>query len=83
MASESAVPSEKKPSVQNNPSVSSADNENKDSTTLLWFSPNIGSCQDTERTKRQLRRINDNVIFHPDPKQCITCIKSIGKEKIF
>ncbi len=43
--------------------------ENKESTTLLWFDPNIGSREDTKRTKQELRLINDYVIFHTDLEQ--------------
>ncbi|CAF4094153.1 unnamed protein product, partial [Rotaria sordida] len=57
--------------------------ENKESTTLLWFDPNIGSHEDTERTKQELRSINDFIIFYTDLKQCVTFIQSIKKEKIF
>ncbi|CAF4207608.1 unnamed protein product [Rotaria sp. Silwood2] len=57
--------------------------ENKESTTLIWFDPNIGSREDTEQTKQQLRLINDYVTFHTDLEQCITFIQSIHKEKIF
>lgn len=56
--------------------------ENKEGTTLLWFDPNLGSREDTERTKQQLRRINDYVIFHTDLEQCVTFIQSINHEKI-
>ncbi|CAF3721502.1 unnamed protein product [Rotaria sordida] len=58
-------------------------NENKESITLIWFDPNIGSNEDTEKTKQTLRLINNYVIFFTDLEQCITFIESINKEKIF
>jgi hypothetical protein len=57
--------------------------ENKESITLLWFDPNIGSHQDTEKTKEQLRQINDYVKFYTDLELCVTYIQSIKSEKIF
>jgi tetratricopeptide (TPR) repeat protein len=56
---------------------------NKESTTLIWFDPNIGIKKDTENTKQQLRRINDYVIFYTDLDECIKFIQSIFDEKIF
>ncbi|CAF4956822.1 unnamed protein product [Rotaria sp. Silwood1] len=71
-------------STDNNQLTDTIDNEeNKESTTLLWFDPNIGSRQDTELTKQKLRLINDYIIFHTDLDQCVTFIQSIDKEKIF
>ena len=64
-------------------SVLTRDDENKESTTLIWFDPNIGSHEDTEQTKQQLRLINDYVTFHTDLQLCLTFIQSIDKEKIF
>jgi tetratricopeptide (TPR) repeat protein len=57
--------------------------ENKESISLIWFDPNIGSREDTEQTKQQLRLINDYVIFRTDLEQCISLIQSINNEKIF
>ncbi|CAF3664972.1 unnamed protein product [Rotaria sp. Silwood1] len=57
--------------------------QNNESTTLLWFDPNIELQEDTELTKQQLRSINDFVTFHTDLDQCVTYIQSINKEKIF
>ncbi len=57
--------------------------ENKESTTLLWFDPNIGSRADTETTKQKLREINDYVKFYTDLELCVTYIHSIKNEKIF
>jgi Tfp pilus assembly protein PilF len=57
--------------------------ENKESITLLWFDPNIGSHEDTEMTKQHLRQINDYVKFYTDLKLCVTYIRSIKSEKIF
>ncbi|CAF3225635.1 unnamed protein product [Rotaria socialis] len=59
------------------------DNDNKESTTLIWFDPNIGSHEDTKNTKQQLRLINDFVIFMTDLDHCVSFIQSINKEKIF
>ena len=57
--------------------------QNKEISTLLWFDPKIGSHEDTEVTQQQLRRINDFVLFHTDLDECVKCIQSISKEKIF
>ena len=59
------------------------DDANKESTTLLWVDPKIGPSEDTEKTKQNLRSINDFVVFHTDLDQCITFIQSTEKEKIF
>ena len=59
------------------------ENANKESTTLTWFDPNIGSWEDTERTKQKLHSINDFVVFHTDLDQCVTFIQSILRNKIF
>ncbi|CAF1525541.1 unnamed protein product, partial [Rotaria sordida] len=64
-------------------SIQPNDDENKESITLIWFDPNIGSHEDTEKTKEQLRFINDLVIFKTDLEDCVTFIQSIDKEKIF
>ncbi|CAF0815539.1 unnamed protein product [Rotaria sp. Silwood1] len=70
-------------SIEDKQSTSTYYDENKESITLIWFDPNIGSREDTEQTKQQLRLINDYVIFSTDLEQCITFIQSIDKEKIF
>lgn len=57
--------------------------ENKESITLLWFDPNIGSREDIEMTKQQLRQINNYVKFYTDLELCVTYIQSIKSEKIF
>ncbi|UJR16983.1 hypothetical protein I4U23_003881 [Adineta vaga] len=57
--------------------------ENKESITIIWFDPSIGSNNDTERTKTRLRQINDYVVYHTDLDVCITYIHSIDKENIF
>ena len=69
----------------NNPSTDKTGiNENKESTTLIWFDPNIGTKEeDIEQTKQKLRLINDYVKFYTDLDQCITFIQSIDKEKVF
>jgi tetratricopeptide (TPR) repeat protein len=64
-------------------SVTATHSENKEATTLLWFDPNIGSREETEQTKKQLRLINDYVIFHTDLELCIAFIQSTSNEKIF
>ncbi|CAF2810913.1 unnamed protein product [Rotaria sp. Silwood2] len=70
-------------SIEKQQTVPRNDDENKESTTLIWFDPKIGSREDTERTKQQLRLINDYVTFSTDLDQCIRFIQSIHKEKIF
>ncbi|CAF4699734.1 unnamed protein product [Rotaria sp. Silwood1] len=68
---------------ENNQSVGTNNNKNKESTTLIWFDPNIRPREDIEQTKEQLRLINDYVIFSTDLEQCIRLMESIDKEKIF
>ncbi|CAF0999831.1 unnamed protein product [Rotaria sordida] len=70
-------------SIASKLSVSTNDNENKENITLIWFDPNIGSHEDIEKIKQQLRLINDYVIFSTDFGHCIKLIQSIDKEKIF
>ena len=55
---------------------------NKESITLIWFDPKIGSREETEMTKQQLREINDYVIFYTDLELCVNDIQSIKNEKI-
>ncbi|CAF2988578.1 unnamed protein product, partial [Rotaria sp. Silwood2] len=69
--------------MKEKPSVSANDGENKESITLIWFDPNIGSRENTEITKQQLHSINDYVIFHIDLERCIKFIQTTNKEKIF
>ena len=57
------------------------EDENKENITLIWFDPNIRSCEDIEKKKQELHLINDYVLFHTDLQQCITIIQSIDKEK--
>lgn len=57
--------------------------ENKENITLIWFDPNIDQRDDTKKTMKQLREINDYVIFHTEFEQCLTHILSIKNEKIF
>ena len=59
------------------------DDVNKESTTLIWFDPKIGSSEDNENTKQQLRSINDFVVFHANLDECAAFIQSTEKEKIF
>jgi len=60
--------------ISHDDSLLTMNDENKESITLLWFDPNIGSREDTERTQKQLRLINDYVIFQADLERCITFI---------
>ena len=57
--------------------------ENKENVTLIWFDPNIGTRDDTNKTMKRLREINDYVMFHTELDQCLTQIFSIKDEKIF
>ena len=57
--------------------------ENKETTTLLWFDPNIGRKEDTKQTQEKLREINDYVSFYEDLQLCIDYIQSAKNEKIF
>ena len=63
--------------------TSSNPKENKETTTLLWFDPNIGHREDTKQTKDKLREINDYVSFYEDLQLCIDYIQSAKNEKIF
>ena len=58
-------------------------NQNKESTTLLWFDPNIGIQEDAKLTQEKLRTINDFVTFNTDLNECVKFIKHIDKETIF
>jgi hypothetical protein len=60
MDHESFVPVVNNSSDQVNQSVRTTDTENKESTTLIWFDPSIGSSEDNERTQQRLRYINDS-----------------------
>ena len=71
------------PTTEDPSTLVRSEDANKESTTLLWFDPNIGSREDTEQTKENLRSINDFVVFHTDLGRCVTFIQSINKEKIF
>ncbi|CAF3418300.1 unnamed protein product, partial [Rotaria sp. Silwood2] len=70
-------------SIEDEQSVSTYNDKNKESIILIWFDPNIGLSEDTEKTKQQLCLIIDYVSFSSDLEQCITFIQSINKEKIF
>lgn len=63
-------------------SALASSDDNKESITLVWFDPNIGLYEDNSNTMKRLREINDCVIFHTKLESCITCIKSIHKEKV-
>ena len=82
MDHQSSVPVVDNTSVQMPGSVRTTETENKETITLIWFDPNIGSCEDTERTQQRLRHINDYTIFYTDLQQCVTFIQSTSKEKI-
>ncbi|CAF4647876.1 unnamed protein product, partial [Rotaria sp. Silwood2] len=56
---------------------------NKEDITLIWFDSKMNSNNHVEQTKKQLRQINDYVIFHTQLESCITFIQSIYNEKIF
>ncbi|CAF1437659.1 unnamed protein product [Rotaria sordida] len=78
MGNESSVQS-----IEDRQSVKTNDDENKESITLIWFDPNIGSNEDPKKLKQTLGHINDYVVFASDREQCITFIESIHQEKIF
>ncbi|CAF4402339.1 unnamed protein product [Rotaria socialis] len=56
--------------------------ENKESTTLICFDPNIEQLENSEKSKEQLRIINNYVIYSFDIEQCIRQIELINEEKI-
>ncbi|CAF1499187.1 unnamed protein product, partial [Didymodactylos carnosus] len=56
---------------------------NKENITLIWFDPSIDSNDDTDETKKQLREINDFVIFYTNQEDCMKYIVSIKDERIF
>ncbi|CAF1108876.1 unnamed protein product [Didymodactylos carnosus] len=60
-----------------------SDHENKESVTLIWLDPNMGSDDDTQRTMAMLREINDFVVFHTKLGSCIDHITNVQNEKIF
>jgi hypothetical protein len=64
-------------------SVSPKNDKNKESTSLIWFDPNIGSREDTRVTMKRLREINDYVVFQTELESCLAHIKSSQNEKIF
>ncbi|CAF4604676.1 unnamed protein product [Rotaria socialis] len=51
--------------------------------TLIWYDPRLNTTEDTKQTAKELREINNYVIFHSDQLECIDFIKSIKDEKIF
>ncbi|CAF4235397.1 unnamed protein product [Rotaria socialis] len=63
--------------------INSYENDNKESTTLLWFDPNFESRRDIEQTAQRLRLINDYIKFYTDLDQCVKFIRLIDREKIF
>ncbi|CAF5023171.1 unnamed protein product, partial [Rotaria sp. Silwood1] len=72
-----------KHSVSTEECINIYENDNKESTTLLWFDPNFESPRDTEQTTKRLRLINDYVKFYRNLDQCVKFIRSIDREKIF
>ncbi|CAF1395234.1 unnamed protein product [Adineta steineri] len=57
--------------------------KNFESITLLWNDQNIDKTEDTKRTMKKLREINDFVVFHTDTEECIAYAESVESEKIF
>ena len=57
--------------------------EHKESATLLWFDPNIGSQMDAELTKQELRSISDYVTFQTELDEYVQFIRGIKKGKDF
>ncbi|CAF3577351.1 unnamed protein product [Rotaria sp. Silwood1] len=57
--------------------------ENLESTRLIWYDSNIDKTNDTKETMKELREINNFIVFHIDLKTCIDYIESITNEKIF
>ncbi|CAF4661347.1 unnamed protein product [Rotaria sp. Silwood1] len=55
---------------------------NKEDITLIWFDSNINSNTHLEQTIKQLRQINDYVVFHTQLQSCITFIQSIHNDRI-
>ncbi|CAF5146873.1 unnamed protein product, partial [Rotaria magnacalcarata] len=45
--------------------------------TLIWYDPCLNTTEDTKQTAKELREINNYVIFHSDQLECIDFIKSI------
>ncbi|CAF2242730.1 unnamed protein product [Rotaria magnacalcarata] len=59
------------------------DKKNKESITIIWFDPRIGSDDDIEAAKERIRSMNDFVIFTTDLDECVKYIKLVETEKIF
>ncbi|CAF4267683.1 unnamed protein product, partial [Rotaria sordida] len=57
--------------------------QNLESTRLIWYDSNINKTNDTKETMKELREINNFIVFHIDLKTCIDYIESITNEKIF
>ncbi|CAF2705086.1 unnamed protein product [Rotaria sp. Silwood2] len=70
-------------SIKEKSSVSTNGDENKENITLIWLDPNIGSRENTEITKQQLRSINDYVAYDIDLERCIKFIQITNKIEIF
>ncbi|CAF2612950.1 unnamed protein product [Rotaria sp. Silwood2] len=56
--------------------------QNLESTILIWYDSNIDKTNDTKETMKELREINNFIVFHIDLKACIDYIESITNEKI-
>ncbi|CAF0874649.1 unnamed protein product [Rotaria sordida] len=57
--------------------------QNLESTRLIWYDTNIDKTNDTKVTMKELREINNFIVFHIDLKTCVDYIESITNEKIF
>ncbi|CAF3483877.1 unnamed protein product [Rotaria sp. Silwood1] len=62
--------------------IPSAD-QNLEGITLIWFDSSIGSNEDTKQTQKELREINNFIVFPTEEQAAVNYIKSITKEKIF
>ncbi|CAF0777319.1 unnamed protein product [Rotaria sp. Silwood1] len=70
-------------SVTNYHSIVTNDNENKESTIILWFDSSINSYTYIEQTNNYLEEIDIYVVFLTELEQCLNFIRSIDQEKIF
>ncbi|CAF1375623.1 unnamed protein product [Rotaria sp. Silwood1] len=67
----------------NVPLAVSSQSPNFEGITLIWFDPRLNTTDDTKQTAKELREINNYVIFHSDQLECVDYIKSVRDEKIF
>ncbi|CAF0853965.1 unnamed protein product [Rotaria sordida] len=56
---------------------------NKEDITVIWCDSKIGSNDYVEQIKKQLRQINDFIVFHTQVESCISFIQSIHNEIVF